>query len=463
MASKRRRLSSTEGDLEASFAQHGVWIRPDSVKLTRKGVLHGLGAIALTDLEESVVLFQVPRRACFGASEKGEETDDETVDSQADLAVELLEHLAMENSPFKELVSSLPDPATYDDLLFLKPDAVELVRGTELEPVIQNKISRLQNEYRNLPDTTKAKIDLQLFCRASGVVLSHLNPFFGNSIAPFAYIFNCSEDNDPNILWELDEDKDVIRGIVVKHTRAGQEICQSYGNDLATTELIYRCGFVLAKQKMNDVVSIYWRDIKDSSLAGGLSRTKEQLLLDAGVLDASPWFGLDHLSTVEIPVHKNDECPAWFGQLSTATYVANLSQPEVEKITSNKMFKVDGLDEMDCCAIKLACLSQGKITDKEMHKIASYLLKARNLMAATREKPNKKEEEDEEDEEEDLLWEILTPHLIDGWEIYKSAVLDHVRKRLAKLDINACSDLNVAHLVSQERLGLEKAIRFLSG
>jgi hypothetical protein len=322
--------------LAAWFTARGVWWPRDAVRLSRRDVVHGLGAVAARDIAAGEELFRVPRQACFGAGARGSRH----VDSQREHALLLLRELDKgAASEWAPLLASLPDVRSFRELPWLwgldAPEgdaaAVAAVAGTELELPVRSKLQRLRREHAAIG--AAPQLPFALYARACGVVLSHLNPWFGTKIVPFNYILNCPADPaEPNVEFALasegarrkrkregraGEDR-VVVGTAIRAVARGAELLQSYGGaDMATPDLAFRCGFVLEHASLrSDVVSVTAEDL----LACACEATSKRALLEqAGLLQPSPWDGLDDVLTLEL--HCDDACAV--GQLAVACAVAD--------------------------------------------------------------------------------------------------------------------------------------------
>ena len=326
--------------LAAWFQARGVTWSRDAVRLSRSGVVHGLGVVATRDIRAGEELFRVPRQACFGAGARGSRH----VDSQREHALLLLRELDMgAASEWAPLLSSLPDVHSFDDLPWLwgldAPEgdaaAVGAVAGTELELPVRSKLQRLRREHAALGAAGQQVPPFALYARACGVVLSHLNPWFGTKIVPFNYILNCPEDPaESSVEFALAasagaarrkrrrqggaSEARVVVGRAVRDVAQGAELLQSYGgSEMATPDLAFRCGFVLERASLrSDVVSIAAEDI----LTGACEAASKRALLEqAGLLQPSPWDGLEDVLTLEL--HREDACAV--GQLAVACAVAD--------------------------------------------------------------------------------------------------------------------------------------------
>lgn len=127
--------------------------------------------MAKSDIERGTVLFSIPREACFGAAatdnedEEDDDADDPTTrDTQMDLAISILQRRQKQKqqcldnnnndesneedwSPFLNLLTPPPHglPWTWDHEF-----RHAMLRGTELERVVESKIKRISTEYEQI-------------------------------------------------------------------------------------------------------------------------------------------------------------------------------------------------------------------------------------------------------------------------------------------------------------------------
>jgi hypothetical protein len=216
--------------------------------------------------------------------------------ARAAAACELDKGAASEWAP---LLSSLPDVRSFGDLPWLwgldAPEgdaaAVAAVASTELELPVRRKLQRLRREHAALGAAGQQVPPLALNARACGVVLPHLNPWFGTKIVPFNDILNCPEDPaELNVEFALAasagaarrkrrrqggaSDARAVVGRAVRDVAQGAELLQSDGgSEMATPDLAFRCGFVLERASLrSDVVSIAAEDL----LAGACEASRQQ-------------------------------------------------------------------------------------------------------------------------------------------------------------------------------------------
>jgi hypothetical protein len=279
----------------------------------------------------------------------------------------------------------------------------------------------------------------------------------------------------------LDEENDVVIGSSTCDIKSGQELVQSYGNDLATTEIMFRCGFVLTELQMKDVVSISW----DQVLGLSNCAKKTAAVQDSCIMQPSPWYGLDSLLTVEIPFPKEDaqalESFAWLRQLCVACFIADCAPTEFDRMQtvvtgfvnkSPELFN-DILDAEDSNAVAWAVLAQFSLDtfQDETMATAELVVQARrsvcnNEKDASDESESEEngdgddddDDDDDDGEEEEPLWEVISTDF-DPWKKYKDRVLALIHQKKEKLGSNSCSDQQVKHLVSQEHRILDIALK----
>ena len=125
------------------------------------------------------------------------------------------------------------------------------------------------------------------YSRACGLVLSHLNPWFGGSIVPYSCHLNWRGDPG-NVIFSAT--KTHVIGKATMAIPTGTELSQAYAD--ADAEFLYRYGFV-PSQSSEDVVSFTLRDL-DHPPSDYVT-----WLQSAELLEDSPWDGVD-LVTAEI-------------------------------------------------------------------------------------------------------------------------------------------------------------------
>jgi len=397
--------------LETWMRERGVQWKDSAVALSRDSskVIHGLGVIATRDLVPGEELFRIPRRACFGATlgghdskntistgggsddqdEDEDELEPEEVDCQKDLALKLLEELDLgDESEWAPLVKSLPCVASFGEVPFLfSASALECLSSTELHLPVQRKLERLDEEYASLSEEQKGRWSAELYRKACGVVMSHLNPWFETSIVPFVYVLNCPANLEPNVEFGLDEDSDEIVGLCLSPVVKGTELVQSYGNDLSSAELLYRCGFVLPEVSFPDeAVSFDAGQLVPEQVADQAARVA--MLEEAGVVEMSPWQGLEDKKTVQIEAA---DPLAGIAKIITALLVGNLSEPTWQaaaQATTSVSVDSDKLDDMDKAAVRLLCLLHAaaeetvSLTDVAKH-VVNEILSARESCCVT--------------------------------------------------------------------------------
>jgi len=420
----------------------GVWWDDKLVALSRdpSQVVHGLGVVSLTKIKRGTTLFRIPRKACFGAASRADEeqANAEQVDSQAKHALLLLNEATKgEESEWAPLIKSLPNLATYDDLPWLWPkeEADALFRGTELEKAIAHKRVRVAEEYT----ASRTEVSQTSFARTCGVVLSHLNPFFGTAVVPFVYVLNCPTDGRPNVDFQACG-PDMVEGVAARSIRPGTELTQAYGGDeLAQADLVFRCGFALDPNTvLDDVVSVS-EDLLFSlnGVSGEVERkngdsnpvraAKSQALRESGLVQESPWDGLQDLWTVELR-RGTDITEAEFrlieclGQLAMACAIAVATPDEWARMAtfggqldSSFWSGWPDLDAMDKravllrSAIKQVLGSPSDVSERDLVAEAAECLSAARASPRTSGRGAAEEDESESDseDEDEPLWEAL--------------------------------------------------------
>jgi hypothetical protein len=110
-----------------------------------------------------MVLFSIPRAACFGAAaaaddaENDDDDDPTTQDTQMDMAIAILRCQQQNNnndtkdeqdwSPFLNLLTPPPHGLPW---MWSPEFRQALLRGTELERVVENKAKRIRMEYEQI-------------------------------------------------------------------------------------------------------------------------------------------------------------------------------------------------------------------------------------------------------------------------------------------------------------------------
>ncbi|GBG33468.1 N-lysine methyltransferase setd6 [Hondaea fermentalgiana] len=452
--------------LEAFLEQRGAsWAR-GKVEMTTEGVVHGFGVVAKSTIAEGEEIFRIPREAAFGAgllagtsenerddnNENGDEDEVEHRDSQMSHALLLLAERAKgsETSPWAPLWATLPEPSTYEDLPWLWPaERGEAVKGTALELPIANKKTRIEEEWKALVARGETSVDLESYAHACGVILSHLNPFFGGAVVPFVYMLNCSNTNEPNVEFESEETEEgdeVVVGRAICDIAAGEELTQAYGNDISNAELVYRCGFALPQAELRDVVDVGYA----SEVQAGKERIQEvNLLQRAGVIAACAWDGLEDVLTIEVSkdsglTELRVACAV--RGLDDATLAkfceyCGLSGAEASPLSAGKAaglsVKKQRLDEMDCVAVLLcACLDaveRGEWPPSTAKSHAAMLGAARKS-EAIKDDEDEDDEDDEDEDEDEVLWDVLRPVLASKAVQHATEVL---RTRMARIEASA--------------------------
>jgi hypothetical protein len=168
------------------LASNNVYFASDLVVTTKEGVVAGWGCVAKADIPDGTVLFSVPRGACFraaapvgdddnneDASADDEEDDPTTIDSQRELAIQLLRCWKNTNdgpAPFLRMLTPHHLPWTW-------PEGFRqtALMGTELGPVVENKVKRISQEYKEIlllhdNDGGEPTISYRDYLNASAVV-----------------------------------------------------------------------------------------------------------------------------------------------------------------------------------------------------------------------------------------------------------------------------------------------------
>jgi len=283
--------SEIVGAFEALLRAKGVFWAEDAVEVSQANVVHGFGVMAKREIKAGELLFRVPKKACFGA---GLLENAAELDSQKDIALLMLQELNIGvASDWKGFLQLLPESHSFDCVPWVWPNCLEVTKGTELEGPVQAKLLRLRKEFQDLG--SDCNFEFETYVKTCGVVISHLNPFFGGSMAPFATLLNCHNQHDYNVEFEEIADEIVV-GKAVKLISARDELFQPYGNldSLSNAELFYRCGFSLQCHLPNDVVSFGKKQYFTS-----LHNEKFELLAKADVFQESPWDGVEDF-TIEV-------------------------------------------------------------------------------------------------------------------------------------------------------------------
>ena len=189
MGKKRRRppdgLPAEIGSYEAWLLERGVrWDRAQ-VETTTEGVVAGWGCVARKPIPKGARLFRVPRQACLGARSRNPDADPDDVDSQLRLAMLILEEQRQEAAsqwaPLLSVLTSAPCPWLWPQ------EAQRYLDGTELEPVLRQKLARLKAECAH---AGLSPSQLDTYASACALAISHTNPWFGGSVVPFNWTLN---------------------------------------------------------------------------------------------------------------------------------------------------------------------------------------------------------------------------------------------------------------------------------
>ncbi|OLQ03632.1 hypothetical protein AK812_SmicGene13396 [Symbiodinium microadriaticum] len=156
-------------------------------------------------------------------------------------------------------------------------------------------------EVKDLETTSLAS-----YVATCAVVLSRVQPWFGGAMVPFV---DQANHGKPHLEFRCH--KGTVRGRAVRRIVSG-EILQSYG-ELSTADSLYRYGFadlaktsaeitLSAKEVVTISVELVQESAKQHGCAGKLPRAP--LLEMLGVLDPSPWDGVEDLLGVELSLSR---------------------------------------------------------------------------------------------------------------------------------------------------------------
>lgn len=142
--------------------------------MTTQGVVAGWGCVAKSDINEGSILFSIPKNACFrapvidnddfdGNDEDSNADDDEdvddptTIDSQKDLAIHFLR--CKQQSPTNNDFAPFLRMLTPSSLPWTWPENFRrsVLKGTELEKVVESKVKMISMEYETIVKTKRQK------------------------------------------------------------------------------------------------------------------------------------------------------------------------------------------------------------------------------------------------------------------------------------------------------------------
>jgi hypothetical protein len=157
---------------------NNVFIASDLVEMTTQGVVAGWGCVAKSDINEGTILFSIPKNACFRApvidnddfdgndedsnadddDDEDDDNDPTTIDSQKDLAIHFRrckQQSPTNNNDFAPFLRML----TPSSLPWTWPENFRksVLKGTELEKVVESKVKRISMEYETIVKTNKEK------------------------------------------------------------------------------------------------------------------------------------------------------------------------------------------------------------------------------------------------------------------------------------------------------------------
>jgi len=299
-------LDSYEGYLRGL----GAWWAEDLVRVRPPGegggalkvppyLVHEWGIVSLgKSVKAGTEICRVPRSACFGeelpALREGEDT-------QMNMAVKLVKE--REKGPASDHWPKLQTLPETVPVCWGWPEADRaLLKGTELCDVTSAKLARLKREWDE--HASEHCSEFEEYLNACTVVISHANPWWGVSMVPFVDMGNHS-DEKPHV--EFRKKGSYVVGTALRGIPKLSEVYQSYG-ELGTADLIYRYGFVRPSvvPREEDTVSLDAETIAaaadGTASDGSVSLSGERIgqLLESGLIDSSPWDGMESVKTVEI-------------------------------------------------------------------------------------------------------------------------------------------------------------------
>jgi len=194
-------------------------------------------------------------------------------------------------------------------------EVATLLRGTELELPVRRKRRRLEREATTLQGAFPAQSGfLREYTDACAVIMSRIQPWWGGSLVPFVDQANHTWGT-PHIEFQCKAG--AVIGKATCDIFPG-EVFQSYGN-LSTADSLYRYGFsppaAAASEihpRRSDVVTVGVQQLQEAVAAASTSASGVEaagrrlpLLLRAGLLEESPWDGVEDAIGVELSMLNN--------------------------------------------------------------------------------------------------------------------------------------------------------------
>mmetsp|Transcript_8862 Transcript_8862/g.13586 ORF Transcript_8862/g.13586 Transcript_8862/m.13586 type:complete len:449 (-) Transcript_8862:2217-3563(-) len=277
LAAKRRqgllwkKLIRDENAMLKWFIRKGCW-KNKKVLITKHKVVAGIGALAKKRINAGELLFRIPRRACLLSSDKG------------DTQKECVKKIEQNEKRSMHIINSL----SFADCAFVWPrmERKVLLKGTELEDVVESKIKRLKNE----------NVSIKNYAHKCALIASHINPWFGGAIVPYSCWLNLGEK--VNVIFTQNKNETYVEGRALTCIQKGQELTQAYAYSAA--ELLYRYGFIPYFWDLGSEDSVSFLLGKD--IPSTLSKNAQDWLSRALCFETSPWDGLHYL-TAEIFQH----------------------------------------------------------------------------------------------------------------------------------------------------------------